>query len=100
MAEPEGPLAPPITEGAPDVVAPQGPPALLAPQAPNMLQAIQVLQQLVLHMLSLNWAHFKPKFSREPGEDTDAHLLRVNDWADTHRFQDNDKVQTFCLTLT
>ena len=30
----------------------------------------------------------------------EAHLLRTNDWMDTHRFQDNDKVQRFCLTLT
>ena len=26
-------------------------------------------------------------------------MLRTNDWMDTHRFQDNDKVQSFCLTL-
>ena len=28
------------------------------------------------------------------------HLLRMNDWMETHRFQDNDKVQRFHLTLT
>ena len=24
----------------------------------------------------------------------------MNDWVDTQRFQENDKVQRFCLTLT
>ena len=28
------------------------------------------------------------------------HLLRTNDWMDTHRFQDKDKVQKFYVTLT
>ena len=29
----------------------------------------------------------------------EAHLLRMNDWMDTHDFQDQVKVQRFCLTL-
>ena len=32
-------------------------------------------------------------------EDAEAHLLRTNDWMDTHNFQDQVKVQRFCLTL-
>ena len=48
----------------------------------------------------LNLSHFKPKFSGKPEEDAEAHLLRKNDWMETHRFQDNVKVQRFCLTLT
>ena len=32
-------------------------------------------------------------------EDAEAHLLRTNDWMDTHDFQDGIKVQRFCLTL-
>ena len=51
-------------------------------------------------MQPLNWSHFKPKFSGKPDEDAEAHFLRMNDWMDTHRFQDSDKVQRFCLTLT
>ena len=51
-------------------------------------------------MLPLNWSHFKPNFSRKPDKEAEAHLLRTNDWMDTYRFQDNDKVQRFCLTLT
>ena len=51
-------------------------------------------------MLPLNWSHFKSKFSGKAEEDAEAHLLRTNNWMDTHRFQEDDKVQRFCLTLT
>ena len=44
--------------------------------------------------------NFKPEYSGKPDEDVEAHLLRTNDWMDTHRFQDHVKVQRFCLTLT
>ena len=37
-------------------------------------------------------------FSGKP-EDAEAHLLRTNDWMDTHQFQEGDKVQRFCLPL-
>ena len=47
----------------------------------------------------LNWSHFKPKFVGKPEEDTEAHLLRTNDWMDTHDFLDHIKVQRFCSTL-
>ena len=46
MANPEGPLAPPITQGAQDAPALQDP---LASQAPHVLQAPQVLQQPICH---------------------------------------------------
>ena len=61
---------------------------------------LQVPQQPIPHMLLLKWSHFKPKFSGKPDEDAETHLLRTNNWMDTHRFKDNDKVQRFCLTLT
>ena len=51
-------------------------------------------------MPPLNWSHFKPKFPGKPDEDAEAHLLKTNDWMDTHRFQEDDKVKRFCLTLT
>ena len=51
-------------------------------------------------MPPLNWPYLKPEFSWKSDEDAIAHLLRTNDWMDTHRFQDNDKAQRFCLTLT
>ena len=47
----------------------------------------------------LNWSHFKPEFAGKPEEDLEAHLLRTNDWMDSHNFLDNVKVQRFCLTL-
>ena len=47
----------------------------------------------------LNWLHFKPKYAGKPEEDAEAYLLRTNDWMDTHDFQDQVKVQRFCLTL-
>ena len=47
----------------------------------------------------LNWSHFKPKYAGKLEEDAEAHLLRTNNWMDTHDFQDHVKVQRFCLTL-
>ena len=47
----------------------------------------------------LKWSHFKAKYSGKPEEDTEAHLLRTNNWMDTHDFLDHVKVQRFCLTL-
>ena len=61
------------------------PNAPIAPEAPKRPQ--------------LNWSHFKPEFAGKPEEDTEAHLLRMNDWMDTHDFPDHIKVQKFCLTL-
>ena len=56
------------------------------------------LQQPAQQALQLNWSHFKPKCSGKP-EDTEAHLLRPNNWIDTHQFQEGVKVQWFWLTL-
>ena len=83
-------------------MAQPGPQAPLIPQAPQALQAPQepqALQQPAPHILQLNWSHVKPKFSGKL-EDAEAHLLRTNDWMDTHRFQEDDKVPRFCLMLT
>ena len=44
----------------------------------------------------LNWSHFKPEFAGNPEEDAEAHLLRKNDWMDTHDFPDHVEVQIFC----
>ena len=48
----------------------------------------------------LSWSYFKPEFSGKPDEDAVAHLLRTNDWMETHNFPEEAKVQRFCLTLT
>ena len=67
-------------------------PHSLSPQAPQ--QPAQQAQ----HIPQLNWSHLKPEFSGKP-EDAEAHLLGMNDWMDTHQFQDGVKVQRFCLTV-
>ena len=100
MADNQCPQVPTIAQGALDPPLPQKPQIPLVPQAPHVPQAPQVAQQLVLHMPPLKWSHFKPKFSGKPDEDAEAHLLMINNWMDTHRFQDNYKIQRFCLTLT
>ena len=75
-------------------MAQSGAQAPLVPHAPQVPQEPQALQQPVPHVLQLNWSHFKPEFSGKP-EDEEAHLLRTNNWMDTHRFQKDDKVQRF-----
>ena len=57
------------------------------------------LAQGALQRPQLNWSHFKPEFVGKPEEDTEAHLLRMNNWMDMHDFPYNIKVQRFCLTL-
>ena len=82
---------------------PQNPPPPQNPNAPiipNDPQAPEALHLHVLHMPPLSWSHFKPEFSSKPDKGGEAHLLRTNDWMDTHRFQDHIKVQRFCLTIT
>ena len=49
--------------------------------------------------LHINWSNFKPEFSGKPEEDAEAHLLHSNDWMNTHHFDEDTKVQRFCLTL-
>ena len=106
MANDQGSQAPPIIQGAQDPLCPQdpqppqNPPIPPVPQIHHAPQAPQVSATALPHMPPLNWSHFKPEFSGKPDKDANAHLLRTNDWMDTHRFQDNDKVQRFCLTLT
>ena len=39
------------------------------------------------------------KFSGKLEEDVEAHLLCSNDWMDAHHFNEDIKVQKFCLTL-
>ena len=53
-------------------------------------------QQQLVH---LNWSNFKPEFSGESDEDTEAHLPHSNDWMNANCFVDGIKVQRFCLTL-
>ena len=38
-----------------------------------------------VHMC-MNWSNFKPEYSGKPEEDVEDHLLRTNDWMNTHDF--------------
>ena len=67
------------------------------PQLTPQPITLQPAQQVHMHM---NWSHFKPEYSGKPEEDVEAHLLRTDDWMNTHDFPDAVKVQWFCLTLT
>ena len=53
-------------------------------------------QQQYLH---INWSNFKPEFSGKPDKDAEVHLLHSNDWINAHCFDDDAKIQRFCLTL-
>ena len=67
---------------------------------PNLLQPFpyQPAPQII-HQQMINQCHFKPEFAGKPEEDAEAHLHRSNDWIRTHNFDEDVKVQRFCLTL-
>ena len=75
-------------------------PPSIQPNQPNQPQnQVQNLQVAMAHPQQLNWSYFKPEFSGKPEEDAEEHLLRTNDWMETHNFPDDQKVSRFCLTL-
>ena len=49
--------------------------------------------------IHINWSNFKPEFSGKPEEDVEAHLLHSNYWMNAHHFNEDIKVQRFCLTM-
>ena len=49
--------------------------------------------------IHLNGSNFKPEFSGKPEEDAEVHLQHLNDWMEAHHFDEDIKVQRFCLTL-
>ena len=79
---------------AADIPAPLPP-----PDHPNSTQQAQQSAQQAQQIEYLNWSHFKPEFSGKPEEDAETHLLRTNDWMNTHHFREGVKVQRFFLTL-
>ena len=80
---------------------PQAPLVTKAPQASTQSASrTQPPQQPAPHVPQLNESHFKPEFSGKPEENMEAHLLRTNNWMATNRFQEDNKVQRFCLRLT
>ena len=48
---------------------------------------------------TIKLVHLKPEFAGIPDEDVEAHLLRTNDWMDTHAFPEGVKAQRFYLIL-
>ena len=65
-------------------------------QSPN---PVQNLSAPMANPHQLNWSYFKPEFLGKPEEDAEAHLLRTNDWMETHNSPNDQKVRRFCLTL-
>ena len=65
-------------------------------QGQEQPQHQEVVGQWHLHN---NWSNFKPEFSGKPEEDAEPHLLHSNDWMNAHHFDEDTKVQRFCLTL-
>ena len=66
--------------------------------APNQRQG-QNQEAAGQQHLHIKWSNFKPEFSGKPEEDAEAHLLHSNDLMNVHHFDDDVKVQQFCLTL-
>ena len=70
--------------------------------APNQRQGQEQHQQqdaVRQRHIHINWSNFKADFSGKPEDDAEAHLLCSNDWMNTHCFEEEVKVQRFCLTL-
>ena len=83
-------LIPPVVPHVPLVQLPAPPTQPIAPPT----QPIQPAS-----MPQLNSSHFKPEFAGKPDKDVEVHLLRTNDWMDTHAFPEGVKLQQFCLTV-
>ena len=78
------PVIPPVVPSAPPVQLPAPPTQLVIP----LTQPIQPAP-----MPQFNWSHLKSEFTGKLDEDVEAHLLRTNDWMDTHAFPKGVKVQ-------
>ena len=90
---PPTPQLPPAVPPAPPVQLPVPPIQPIIPPAQLIAPPTQPIQS---PMPQLNWSHFKPEFTGKPDEDVEAHLLRTNDWMETHAFPEGVKVQCFC----
>ena len=96
-ANPAGPTPP--AQLIPQQPSPANPTGLFVP-VPNLLQPFPYKPSpQIIHQQMINWCHFKPQFTGKPEEDAEVHLLKTNDWMRTHNFDEDMKVQRFCLTL-
>ena len=97
---PQQPPQQPVTQQPPPLQpVPANPTGPFQP-VPNWSQPFlyQPVPQII-HQQMVNWSHFKPEFAGKPDKDAEAHLLCTNDWMGTHNFEENVRVQRFCLTL-
>ena len=85
-----GPPAPQPPPVIPPVVPPAPPVQLPVPPAQLITSAAQSIQPAPLPQS--NWSFFKPEFAGKPDKDVEVHLLRTNDWMDTHAFPEGTKV--------
>ena len=92
---PPNPLNPPPILPTPPPNLPNPPPDPPA-NPPNTMKP----QNPPFQVPQFNWSYFKPEFSGRPEEDVIGHLLRTNNWMETHNFPRQTKVQRFCLTFT
>ena len=83
----------PLSPQPPPVLSPVVPPVPPLQSAPPAEPSVPLVQ--TGPMPQLNWSHFKPEFSGKPDQDGEAHLLRINDWMDTHSFPQRVKIQSF-----
>ena len=82
---------------------PVGPPAQPDDAGPQVIlpaQPVVNTGQPVIPVAAqaLDWAHFKPEFASKQ-DDVEVHLLRTNNWIDTHAFPEVCKGQRLCLPL-
>ena len=68
------------------------------PNQPNQSQ--NILPDPMANPQQLYWSYFKPEFVVKMDKDAEVHLLRINDWLDTHNFPNDQKVGRFCLIPT
>ena len=90
----------PLDAPAEDPIQPLDAPTEEPNQSNQPNQAPIILPDPMANPQQLNLSHFKSEFAGKADEDAEVHLLRTNDWMDTHNFPNDQKVRRFCLTLT
>ena len=88
-----------MTDGGPPILQPPPVAPAVVPPAPLVQPPAPPAQQIHPQMPHMNWSHFKPEYSVTPEEDAVIHLLRMNDWMETHAFPEVVTVLRFGLTL-
>ena len=105
LPNPHDPPAPVPTPHILDPLPPPIPPAHVPDPVQLQLPPVHVPNPMLppappIQIPQLNWSYFKPECSEKPEENAEAHLLRRNDWMETHNYPEVAKLQRFCLILT